>query len=131
MTIIKSFKTPITIILFYFQEATAQFDHTIQDLMNQFIEQAQTYFVQLRDVSLNFSDALSEAVTGYITFMSASGAEDKVPQELKECLEDKDAIMNLIAGMRDNHMQKIDAREDRLVSRGRQWVSSLIEEMQK
>lgn len=47
-----------------------------------------------------------------------------------KCLEDKDAISNFIAGSKDYHMQIIDSREDRLVTRGRTWATELIATMQ-
>lgn len=47
-----------------------------------------------------------------------------------QCLEDKDALINLIAGSRDYHMQKIDSREDKLIKRARAWASDLISAMQ-
>lgn len=47
-----------------------------------------------------------------------------------QCLDDKDAIVNFIAGSRDMHMQVIDAREDRLVTRARQWATDLVNNLQ-
>lgn len=113
------------------EESNTHFGHTIAEMMNEFIEQAQTLFVQLRDAESNFCDSLQEAVTRYITFKMASKDEQSVPKELQECLDDKDAIMNLIAGMRDLHMQRIDAREDKLISRARGWISDLTTNLHK
>lgn len=47
-----------------------------------------------------------------------------------QCLEDKDAIVNFIAGSRDFHIQVIDMREDLLVKRARAWAVDLIAKLQ-
>lgn len=47
-----------------------------------------------------------------------------------QCLEDKDAIVNFIAGSRDFHIQVIDMREDLLVKRARAWATDLIAKLQ-
>lgn len=39
--------------------------------------------------------------------------------------------MNFIAGSRDAHMQVIDMREDRLVTRAREWATDLVNNLQK
>lgn len=113
------------------QEANATFGHSITDMMNEFIEQAQAFFVQLRDSECNFCDIMQEATNRYVTYKLTSNLQHTVPEELKECLEDKESILNLVSGMRDHHMYVIDSREDRLMTRGRGWVKNLISNLQK
>lgn len=111
------------------EEATTNFRRNLQEMVSKFIEQSQTYFVQLRDVAMNFCENLQEAVTQFIALVLASGNFEIVPDGLKECTEDKDAIMNIVAGMRDHQLQRIDAREDRLVTRARDWCDHLLDEI--
>ncbi|KAL5278736.1 LRRC48 family protein [Megaselia abdita] len=111
------------------EEATTNFRRNLQEMVSRFIEQSQTYFVQLRDVAMNFCENLQEAVTQFIALVLATGNLDVVPEGLKECTEDKDAIMNIVAGMRDHQLQRIDAREDRLVTRARDWCEQLLDEI--
>lgn len=95
-------------------------------MMNEFIEKAQAFFVQLRDSEYSFCDSLQEAVTRFISMrMVLQTNESNVPVELKECMGDKDAIINLVAGMRDFHTQIIDSREDKLCQRAKGWVTDL------
>lgn len=105
------------------EEANANFGIVIQEMMNEFIEKAQAFFVQLRDAEYSFCDSIQEAVTRFISMrMVLTTSESNVPDELKECMEDKDAIINLVAGMRDFHTQVIDSREDKLSQRAKGWV---------
>lgn len=112
-------------------EANTNFDHVIQDMMNDFVEQCKMQFVQLREVENNFIDALIEAVQGFVTLKAASGNEDEIPEELIDSLVDRDIIFNYSSGMRDMQMQKIDAKEDILISRGREWTQELCVKMQE
>uniref|UniRef100_A0A8W7P001 Uncharacterized protein n=2 Tax=gambiae species complex TaxID=44542 RepID=A0A8W7P001_ANOCL len=100
-------------------------------MTNEFIEMAQGQFVLLREAEINFSDALVDTVQQFVTFKAASGQADQLPDALKESLDDKDVISNMAAGMRDQHMQQIDAREDKLITRSRNWVKELCDDLQK
>lgn len=106
------------------EEANANFGVVLQEMMNEFVEKAQSFFVQLRDSEYSFCDGIQEAVTRFISMrMVLKTSESNVPEELIECMEDKDAIINLVAGMRDFHTQVIDSREDKLSQRARGWVT--------
>ncbi|XP_055851601.1 dynein regulatory complex subunit 3 [Episyrphus balteatus] len=112
-------------------ESTSFFERNIQEMMSKFVEQTQIYFAQIRDVAVHFSENLTELVQQYIGEKLATRMFNDVPDGLKICLEDKDALNNLIVGMKDHHVQKIDEREDRLVVRSKQFVTDLIEQLQK
>uniref|UniRef100_A0A182QY23 Uncharacterized protein n=1 Tax=Anopheles farauti TaxID=69004 RepID=A0A182QY23_9DIPT len=99
-------------------------------ITNEFIEMAQGQFVLLREAEINFSDALVDTVQQFVTFKAASGQADQLPDVLKESLDDKDVISNMAAGMRDQHMQQIDAREDKLITRSRNWVKELCDDLE-
>lgn len=110
-------------------EANTTFEHVIQDMMNEFIEQCKSQFVLLREVESNFIDAVTEAVQTFVTALASSGNEDEIPEELRVSLIDRDIIFNLAAGMREMHMQKIDGREDLLVGRGKEWAEKICNQM--
>lgn len=110
-------------------ESNTIFEHVIQDMMNEFVEQCKSQFVQLREVESNFVDALVEAVQSFVTTLASSGKENEIPEELRASLIDRDVINDLASGMREMHMQKIDGREDLLVGRGKKWVQELCDVM--
>lgn len=100
-------------------------------MISKFVEQEQIFFAKIRDVAVHFSENLSELVQQYIGIKLATGLFNDVPEGLKICLEDKDALNNFVVGMKDHHVQKIDEREDRLVVRSKNFVTDLIKELQK
>ncbi|XP_053662638.1 dynein regulatory complex subunit 3 [Anopheles marshallii] len=112
------------------EEGNSTFENTIKEMTNEFIEMAQGQFVLLREAEMNFSDALVDTVQQFVTFKAASGLAEQLPDALKESLDDKDVISNMAAGMRDQHMHQIDAREDRLITRSRNWVKELCDDLQ-
>lgn len=114
------------------EEANSNFEHVIQDLTNEFIELVQAQFVLLRDAEGNFNEVLAETVQRHATLLVATSPEgDSLPKPLKDFLHDKDFIASLALGMRDLHMHRIDAREDRLITRSRNWVKELCEKLQR
>lgn len=66
------------------EEANIQFGHTINSMLNEFIELAQTFFVQIREAELNFSDSIFGAVSMYITDKAAANDIINVPIELHD-----------------------------------------------
>lgn len=66
------------------EEANIQFGHTINSMLNEFIELAQTFFVQIREAELNFSDIIFGAVSMYITDKAAANDIINVPIELHD-----------------------------------------------
>lgn len=105
------------------------FEHVIQDMINEFIEQSKSQFVQLREDESNFVDALTEAVQSFVTTLASSGRENDLPEVLKSSLVERDVIFDLASGMREMHMMKIDGREDLLIGRSKKWVQELCDEM--
>lgn len=99
--------------------------------MAKFVEQAQVYFAQLRDVTLHFTESLSDIVANYISLKLATQDFSEVPEELKHCLEDRDALMNLLAGMKDWHIQRIDEREDKLMNRSKEFIDNMVDQLNK
>lgn len=110
-------------------ESNTIFEHVIQDMMNEFVEQCKSQFVQLREVESNFVDAISEAVQSFVTTLASTGKEDEIPEALRASLIDRDIINDFASGMREIHMQKIDGREDLLVGRSKKWVQELCDQM--
>lgn len=114
------------------EEANGNFEHIIQDFVNEFIELVQSQFVLLRDEETNFNESLLEAVHRQATTLLAMAPDgSELPEPLHDYITDKDTISALALGTRDLHMQRIDAREDRLITRSRNWVKDLCEKMQR
>uniref|UniRef100_A0A1A9ZVT4 Dynein axonemal assembly factor 1 homolog n=1 Tax=Glossina pallidipes TaxID=7398 RepID=A0A1A9ZVT4_GLOPL len=111
------------------EETTINFQRRMQEMIGKFIEQAQTFFGQLRDLAIHFSENLYEIVSRYIGTKLALQDFEDVPPPLRICMEDREAIGNLIAGMKDIQTQRIDEREDRLMNRSKEFVDNMIDKL--
>lgn len=110
-------------------DSTTTFEHMYTDLMNEFVEQCKTQFVQLREIEGNFVDALTESAQSFVAEMGSSGRENEIPQELRAGLVDRDIFFDMASGMREMHIQKIDSREDKLVTRSMNHVAHFCEQL--
>ncbi|XP_065356813.1 dynein regulatory complex subunit 3 [Calliphora vicina] len=113
------------------EETIIIFQRRLQEMIAKFVEQAQTYFGQLRDIAVHFSENLGEIVNRYIATKLALQDFDGVPKPLRNCMEDREAIANLIAGTKDCHTQRIDEREDRLMTRSKFFIDDMIDKLNK
>lgn len=64
------------------EDANTQFGHSITEMLNEFIEQAQGFFVQMRDAEGNFSDSVYETASRFIQEQAAAGNNFAIPEEL-------------------------------------------------
>ncbi|KAH8385843.1 hypothetical protein KR200_001938 [Drosophila serrata] len=113
------------------EESTINFHRKISELMAKFVEQAQAFFVQLREISVHFSENMTEILTRFITTKLALQDFDDVPLELRVCMDDRDAILNLIAGMKDYHTLRIDEREDQIATRTKDFIDGMIDKLNR
>ncbi|XP_030569706.1 dynein regulatory complex subunit 3-like, partial [Drosophila novamexicana] len=111
------------------EESTTNFHRKISDMMSKFLEQSQSFFVQLREISVHFSENMTEIVTRFISTKLAMQDFEDVPPELRMCMHDRDAILNLIAGMKDAHTFRIDEREDRMATRSKEFIDNMINKL--
>ncbi|XP_070067144.1 dynein regulatory complex subunit 3-like [Drosophila virilis] len=113
------------------EESTTNFHRKISDMMSKFLEQSQSFFVQLREISVHFSENMTEIVTRFISTKLAMQDFEDVPPELRMCMYDRDAILNLIAGMKDAHTFRIDEREDRMATRSKEFIDNMVNKLNK
>ncbi|XP_037955286.1 dynein regulatory complex subunit 3-like [Teleopsis dalmanni] len=111
------------------EDTITLFGRNLYDLISKFVEYVQSYFSQLRDVVHTFVNNLQDEVSEYLINTIGTEEYENVLPELKHCMEDRDALDNLLAGMKDVHTGRIDEREDRLITRSREYVEKLIEEL--
>lgn len=100
-------------------------------MMSKFLEQSQSFFVQLREISVHFSENMTELVTRYISTKLALQDFEDVPPELLLIMDDRDATLNIIAGMKDAHTLRIDEREDRMSTRSKEFIDNMISKLNR
>lgn len=64
-------------------EANVAFEHTIQDMLYEFVENAQLYFVEVTEAEAEFSDRLHELISN---FLCRQSIESVLHPELKKVL---------------------------------------------
>lgn len=70
------------------EDANTQFGLVIMEMLNEFIEQSQAMFVQMREAEGNFSDSVYETVSRFITQKAAACDVEAIPEALREvCFE--------------------------------------------
>lgn len=106
------------------------FEHTLTDLINNFIEAAQGLFTRIRDLEADFSDGVAEVAKRFQISLSMS--EDvQIPPSLREMMSDKDALTNALGASHDIHTLLIDTREDTLINNARDWLEKLVTNLEK
>ncbi|XP_023031842.2 dynein regulatory complex subunit 3 [Drosophila willistoni] len=111
------------------EESTTNFHRRLSELMSKFVEQTQAFFVQLREIAGHFSENMTEIVTRFISTKLALQDFEDVPIELRVFMDDRDAILNLIAGMKDSHTLRIDEREDRMATRSKDFIDNMVDNL--
>nr|NP_609325.2 TbCMF46 [Drosophila melanogaster]AAF52831.2 TbCMF46 [Drosophila melanogaster] len=108
------------------EDSTLKFNRKISDLMSNFVEQAQVIFLQLRDLCSYFADNMTDIVNQFLSTKLARNELNTIPEELKQCVDDREAVLQLVEGMRTTHTSRVDKREDRLAQRSRQFIDDMI-----
>lgn len=112
------------------EEAVQTFDHTLTEMVNTFVENAQGYFTQMRSLEQTYLENIAEVANRYLTNLNIH--KDAVcPEELAEIMGDKEALNNALDATHDTHLQLIDNREDRLVHRAKEWLEKTATNLQK
>ncbi|KAH8263678.1 hypothetical protein KR044_012501 [Drosophila immigrans] len=115
----------------FFQETTLNFERRITRLMSGFVEEAQLYFLQLRDVCQHFAHNMTDTVSRYLVHKLTQQDVESVPKELRQCIDDREAVLKLVSQMKVAHVTRVEDREDRMVSRSKEFIDSLIRHRSK
>lgn len=97
--------------------------------MTSFVEQAQVFFRQLRDVCNHFAENMTEIVTQFLLGKMSTNDLDSIPEELKKCVDDQEAVLHLVEGMMTAHIMRVEEREDRMVNRSRMFIDDMIRKL--
>ncbi|XP_015588517.1 dynein regulatory complex subunit 3-like isoform X2 [Cephus cinctus] len=104
------------------------FKINMTDMVESFLEAAQSYFAQLRNADAEYNDNINTIATIYINSFGTND-ENKIPPHVLEICGDKDLLTNNLAASRDVHLQIIDGREDRMVGRLKNWLEKHVEKL--
>ncbi|XP_017032779.1 dynein regulatory complex subunit 3 [Drosophila kikkawai] len=111
------------------EDSTLNFKRKISQLMASFVEQAQVSFQQLRDVCGHFADNMTEIVSQYLASKLLRDDLSTIPDELRKCIADRDALLQLVEAMRESHASRVYEREDRMANRSREFIDDMIKKL--
>ncbi|KAH8287866.1 hypothetical protein KR018_003600 [Drosophila ironensis] len=111
------------------EDSTQNFNRRLSQLMSGFVELAQVFFRELREVCGHFADNMTEIVSQFISSNMFSNDLDEVPEELKQCFDNREAVINLVEGMLAAHTSRVEEREDRMVQRSAEFIDDMIRKL--
>ncbi|XP_064414308.1 dynein regulatory complex subunit 3 isoform X2 [Latimeria chalumnae] len=111
------------------EEVIKDFERNISDIVAGFIENVQGFVVQCRDLENHHHEKLLEICVHTLDKVVKTGFDEDIPESLRKLFVDKDTLVNAVGASHDLHLQKIDNKEDEIVTRANTWLSSLIEKI--
>ncbi|KAK4877171.1 hypothetical protein RN001_009677 [Aquatica leii] len=112
------------------EDVISNFEQTVTEMVNIFIEAAQGFFTEIRTLETNYQEFLSTEATGFLTSFTAN-EHMPMSDELRVIMSDKEVLTNALGATHDLHMLTIDIREDTLVNKARAWLYNLVSSLTK
>ncbi|XP_048515263.1 dynein regulatory complex subunit 3-like isoform X2 [Athalia rosae] len=107
------------------EDVNEVFKHRMTDMVGSFLEAAQNTFSLMRSLEADYMDNIAGIAT--VVMNANQGTDDsKMSPSLIEIIGDKDILSNNLAASHDLHLQVIDGREDRFISRLNTWLEEKI-----
>ncbi|XP_016914639.2 dynein regulatory complex subunit 3 isoform X1 [Apis cerana] len=110
------------------QDINEIFRINISDMIESFLTTARGYFSQLRNCEAEYNDTINGLILYYL---SGFGEDQKLPRHLLNLCEDKEMLNYNLNNSHERHLQVIDAREDSMVNRLRNWLKEYNEELSR
>ncbi|XP_076635500.1 dynein regulatory complex subunit 3 isoform X2 [Colletes latitarsis] len=104
------------------------FRFNISDMVDSFLTNIRGYFSQLRNREAEYNDTINGLILYYL---SGFGDDSKVPKHLINLCGDKDTLTYNLANSHEKHLQVIDAREDKMLNRLKNWLEEYTEQLAK
>ncbi|RNA42467.1 leucine-rich repeat-containing 48 isoform X1 [Brachionus plicatilis] len=111
------------------EEIIREFERNLSDMVNNFVEQIQGFFGQLRDLENIQFEKLQESCLSTLERVIKGEVSDDFPDDLRDLFIDKDTVVNALQTSHDLHTLKIDSREDDMISKIKNWSNTMIEQI--
>lgn len=111
------------------EEIIKDFERNMSEMVNNFVEQIQGLFSQIRDLENIQFERLQEICLSTLEKVIKGEIQDDFPDDLRDLFIDKDTIVNALQTSHDAHLLKIDSREDDMISKIKNWLSTMIEQI--
>ncbi|CAF0830778.1 unnamed protein product [Brachionus calyciflorus] len=111
------------------EEIIRDFERNLGDMVNNFVEQIQGMYSQLRDLENIQFERLQELCLATLEKVIKGEVPDEFPDDLRDLFIDKDTVVNALQTSHDLHSLRIDSREDDMISKIKNWSSTMIEQI--
>ncbi|XP_076386115.1 dynein regulatory complex subunit 3 isoform X2 [Megachile rotundata] len=91
----------------------------LSDMVDAFLQSIRGYFSQLRNSESEYHDTINGVI---LYFLSGLDDDAKVPVHMLNLCEDKDTLNYNLTNSHEKHLQVLDAREDLMLNRIRNWL---------
>lgn len=108
------------------EDVVKDFERNLQDMVGTFIEGVQSLLSHCRDLENQHHEKIMEIALINLEKSNKNELDDDISDDLRNLLVDKDTVLSAVTSSHEVHLQKIDNREDQIVSRIRQWLKGLI-----
>ncbi|CAK9797049.1 Dynein regulatory complex subunit 3 [Anthophora quadrimaculata] len=110
------------------EDVSEVFRMNLSDMVDAFLTTARGYFSQLRNSEAEYNDTVNGAILYYL---SGFGDDTKIPQHMLNLCEDKDMLNYNLSNSHDKHLLVIDAREETMLNRVKNWLDEYTEQLVK
>ncbi|XP_026213735.1 dynein regulatory complex subunit 3 [Anabas testudineus] len=111
------------------EDIIKKLDSSISDMVGNFSEIVQGIFAQCRDLEDNYHQNVRKVAVETLEKVAKDDTED-MSNDVRMLFTDKDTVMDALATGHDNHLMKINDRENLLVTRINAWKAALIKGIQ-
>ncbi|XP_076279606.1 dynein regulatory complex subunit 3 [Lasioglossum baleicum] len=108
------------------EDVNEVFRLNMSDMVDTFLTAARGHFSQLRNREAEYNDTINALVLYYL---SGIGDDAKLPKHLVDLCGDKDTLATNLSNSHEKHLQAIDAREEIMVSRLKNWFEEYVEQL--
>ncbi|XP_066139585.1 dynein regulatory complex subunit 3-like [Euwallacea fornicatus] len=110
-------------------EVNQIFSQVLEEMINDFIEEARELFTNIRAAEVTYSENLNDIALRFMTALNVN-PDEEVAECLFDIIFDQNALTNAMSATHDVHMHTIDSREDQLVAKARGWLENLSCELE-
>ncbi|XP_066252330.1 dynein regulatory complex subunit 3-like [Euwallacea similis] len=110
-------------------EVNQIFRQVLREMINDFIEEAQGVFTNIRAAEVTYSENLNDIALRFMTALNVN-PDEEVAECLLDIIFDKNTLINAISASHDVHIHIIDGREDQLVAKAQGWLDNLSDELE-
>eukprot|EP00164_Ancoracysta_twista_P007462 GFYU01010596.1.p1 GENE.GFYU01010596.1~~GFYU01010596.1.p1 ORF type:complete len:540 (-),score=218.72 GFYU01010596.1:64-1683(-) len=107
-----------------FEEMNLEFEKQYGEIVGQNVERIQQFFGMMRELQSSYNESLSSKINAEIEAVNED--PESVDEDSRALLMDKDILTAAVSASHDNHISKVDARDDEVTTAENAAFTSLM-----